>query len=101
MATLDDLKLEPEQRKLADFLVTTWSHLRIYGVPPGVPPERLAVLRKAFFETMKSPQLIKDAERQGVIVAPSSWKIIEADMKRLSKTSSQTLAQYKKLAGLK
>jgi len=101
VATLDDLKLDPEQRKLADFLVTTWSHLRIYGVAPGVPPERLAVLRKAFFETMKSPKLIKDAERQGVIVSPSSWKRIDADMKRLSKTSSQTLEQYKKLAGLK
>ncbi len=101
VATLDDLKLDTKQRKLADFLVTTWSHLRIYGVPPGVPPERLAVLRKAFFETMKSPKLIQDAERQGVIVSPSSWKKIDADMKRLAKTSSQTLAQYKKLAGLK
>jgi len=101
VATLDDLKLDTKQRKLADFLVTTWSHLRIYGVAPGVPPERLAVLRKAFFETMKSPKLIQDAERQGVIVSPSSWKKIDADMKRLAKTSSQTLAQYKKLAGLK
>ncbi len=101
VATLDDLKLDAKQRKLADFLVTTWSHLRIYGVAPGVPPERLAVLRKAFFETMKSPKLKKDAERQGVIVSPSSWERIDADMKRLSKTSSSTLERYKKLAGIK
>jgi len=101
VATLDDLKLDAEQRKLAEYLITTWSHLRIYGVSPGVPPERLAVLRKAFMDALKSPKLIKDAERQGVIVSPSSWKRIEADMKRLSKTSSNTLEKYKKLAGLK
>jgi len=101
VATLDDLKLDPGQRKLADFLITTWSHLRIYGVPPGVPPERLEVLREAFRKTVQSPGFIKDAERQGVIVSPSSWERIEADMKQLSQTSPEILKRYKKLAGLK
>jgi len=101
VATLDDLKLDADQTELADFLVKTWSHLRIYGVPPGVPQKRLAVLREAFSKAVKSPKFMKDAERQGVIVSPSSWEEIEADMKSLAQTSPRTLNRYKKLAGLK
>ncbi len=101
VATLDDLKLDTNQRKLADYLFKTWSHLRIYGLPPGVPQKRIAVLREAFAKTVKSPKLIKDAERQGVIVSPSPWEAIEADMKSLAQASPKTLKMYKKLAGLK
>ena len=101
VATLDDLNLDAGQHELADYLVKTWSHLRIFGVPPGVPAKRLAVLREAFSKAVKSPKFIKDAERQGVPVSPSSWEEIEADMKSLAQASPRILNMYKKLAGLK
>ena len=66
-----------------------------------MPQKRIAVLREAFAKTVKSPKLIKDAERQGVIVSPSPWEAIEADMKSLAQASPKTLKMYKKLAGLK
>ncbi len=68
---------------------------------PGVPPQRLAILREAFKKTFNSPEFEKDAERRGIIVSRSSWQKIEADMKQLSQTSPKTLKMYKKLAGVK
>ena len=98
---MKDLKLDTEQQKLMEFLITTWRHLRIYGLPPGVPPNRLEILRDAFAKTFNSPDFEKDAERQGIIVSPSSWEKINADMKQLSQTSPKTLKLYRKLTGLK
>jgi tripartite-type tricarboxylate transporter receptor subunit TctC len=36
---------------------------RPYSVPPGVPPERLALLQKAFMETTKDPELLAEAKK--------------------------------------
>lgn len=36
---------------------------RPYSVPPGMPKERLAMLRKAFMETMKDPELLAEAKK--------------------------------------
>jgi hypothetical protein len=32
--------------------------------PPGTPPERMAVLRKAFLAVMRDPEFIADAKKQ-------------------------------------
>ena len=35
-----------------------------YPAPPGVPADRLAILRKAFDETLKDPEFLENAKRQ-------------------------------------
>ncbi len=58
------------------------------------------MLRSAFETMLKDPKVIKDGERQGVRVSPSSWQQIEADIKELSKAPPWIIEEYKKLAGL-
>ncbi|MGH7929521.1 MAG: hypothetical protein ACREQV_17165, partial [Candidatus Binatia bacterium] len=36
---------------------------RPYSVPPGMPPERLKLLQKAFMETTKDPELLAEAKK--------------------------------------
>ncbi len=100
VATLDDLGLDGEQRRLAEFLINSWRHLRLYAVPPGVPPERLALLREAFDKMLKAPKVIKDGERQGVRVSPTSWQKIEANIKDMAEAPRDMIRKYKKLAGI-
>jgi len=78
VATLEDLKLTPDQRKLAEFMTASWSMLRLYAVPPGTPPERVRVLREAFLKSLKSPQLLEDAQRMGVTIAPLSGEEVDS-----------------------
>ena len=38
------------------------------GLPPGTPKDRLAILRKAFENVLKDPDLLAEAEKAKVVV---------------------------------
>jgi tripartite-type tricarboxylate transporter receptor subunit TctC len=102
--TLKDLKLSTADSKLAEFMVKTWALLRTYAVPPGVPPDRVKILREAFLKALKSPKLQGDAKRQGVIVDPVSGQGVTQTIQKLNKltqSNPEILKRYKKLAGVK
>ncbi len=101
VATLKDLKLTPDQRKLADFLMATWRLLRLYALPPGTPPERIRVLRQAFVRALKSPKLLNDAEKQGVVLSPIYGEEVGRIVEELFQTPPEILEKYKKLIGSK
>lgn len=43
---------------------------RPYSVPPGVPQDRLQLLQKAFMDTLRDPELLKEAEKAKVAIDP-------------------------------
>jgi len=43
------------------FLRSSTAFGKPYAAPPGVPADRIAVLRKAFEDTLKDPQFLADA----------------------------------------
>ncbi len=45
--------------------------------PPGVPQDRAAVLRKAFADAMKDPQLLADAKKVNIEIEPVSGAEVE------------------------
>ena len=100
VATLDDLNLDAKERQFAEFLIKTWRHLRLFALPPGVPPKRLAIIRKAFDDMLKDPKVIEEGDRQGVRISPSSWQQIAADIKEQSEAPRWIMERYKKLAGI-
>ena len=97
IATLKDMNLNAEQKRLADFLVGTWKLLRLFAVPPGTPPDRVATLRKAFMDTLNSPELLEQAKRQKLIISPASPETVEKTIADLYKAPPQLLAKYKEL----
>ncbi len=101
VATEKDLNLDGKEQQFLEFLIKTWRHLRIFAMPPGVPPERLAIVRKGFDEMLKDPKVIESGDRQGVRISPSSWQKIAADIKDLSEADPWIIKKYKKLAGIK
>ena len=40
--------------------------------PPGVPPERLAILRKAFQDTMRDPEFLAEAKKANLDIDPAT-----------------------------
>ena len=59
---------------------------RPLAAPPGVPPERVAALRKALMEAMKDPALLADGARIGLVFMPMSGEEVEAELQELFKT---------------
>lgn len=101
VATLEDLPMTPAQRRLADFLIDSFSVLRLYALPPGTPAGRVEILRGAFMNALQDPRLISEAERQGVNVSPLTGGQVADIVKKMSQTPVEVLAQYKKLIGMK
>jgi hypothetical protein len=48
-----------------------------YAAPPGVPKERVEILRRAFMETMKDKDFLADAEKANLEITPVSGEAIQ------------------------
>jgi tripartite-type tricarboxylate transporter receptor subunit TctC len=54
-----------EQKPLVDLMVTQALISRPFAGPPGIPADRLKVLRDAFEKSWKDPKLVADAAKMG------------------------------------
>jgi tripartite-type tricarboxylate transporter receptor subunit TctC len=68
--TVLDVAASPEQRSVLQLIIARQTMARPFVAPPGLPPERLAALRRAFDATMQDPEFLADANRQGLDVRP-------------------------------
>lgn len=87
-----DLAKTPTQKQLLKLLVASQAIARPFAAPGGLPPERLATLRKAFADTVADPDFLADAEKQKLDVNPMSGQDVEDLMKDLYSTSPKLLA---------
>jgi hypothetical protein len=65
-----DLATNAEHRQIFDFISKAAVLARPVATNDGVPPERVAALRRAFEATMKDPQFLSEAQRQGMEINP-------------------------------
>lgn len=59
---------------------------RPFIAPPEIPKERLAALRAAFSATVRDPQFLAEAEKQGLELDPMDWEEMTETIKRLYDT---------------
>jgi tripartite-type tricarboxylate transporter receptor subunit TctC len=57
--------------------------LRPFLVSPEVPPERVDALRQAFMSTMSDPELLKDAEKAQLELAPLTGEQVQSAIREL------------------
>ena len=74
-----DLPASPQDKAAMRLIVSRQSIARPFAAPPGVPPERIKILRDAFDATMKDPDFVKEATRLALEVRPVGG----ADVQRL------------------
>ena len=53
----------PEQRQLLHFIFSSDRFVRPYVFPPNVPPDRIAIMRRALVDTLKDPDLMAEAAK--------------------------------------
>jgi len=56
---------------------STYDFQRPLSLPPGTPKGRLAILRKAYRDTMKDPEFLREAKKSKLIISYVSGKEIE------------------------
>jgi tripartite-type tricarboxylate transporter receptor subunit TctC len=62
---------------------------------PGVPPDRLAVLRRAFDETMKDPEFLAEAQRIRLGVTPMTGEALQKLVAQVSSLSPALLEKVR------
>lgn len=67
---LPELAANDEQRAILDFISMAFAVGRPIATTPGVPPERVAALRKAFNDTVVDPVFIEAAAKAGAQIKP-------------------------------
>jgi tripartite-type tricarboxylate transporter receptor subunit TctC len=60
----------PEERKVAELIVSQQIFNRSYLVPPGIPADRLKALRDAFMATTTDPSFVADAKSARIDLSP-------------------------------
>ena len=65
-----DLAKTPEQKQILTLVFARQALGRPYLAPPGLPPDRLEALRKAFMDTMKDPEFLAEADKAKLEVTP-------------------------------
>jgi hypothetical protein len=69
---LRDLMADEDNRRMANMLVAGSKIGMALVAPPGVPEDRVALLRKAFDATMRDPQFRAEAKKRKLDVDPIS-----------------------------
>ena len=92
--TLDFAKT-PEQRQILELVYSQEIFARPYMVATEVPKERVEVLRKAFMETWADPDLLAEAKKIDLDVAPISGADVQAVIAKIYATPPAVIAKAK------
>ena len=73
-----DLVTDPVKKQVLALILMRQEIGRPVAAPPGVPADRLEILRRAFDETMKDPAFLAEAEKLQLEIEPLSARAIDA-----------------------
>jgi len=94
---LDKHKASDVHRRLAKILVLPDDMGRPFFGPPGMPADRLKILREAFVKMMNDPDLIAEATKKGLEPSIMTGEDVEALGRELGTLSPEVLQRLKPL----
>ena len=83
VAHVYDYARDDEDRAVFDMVFGRYVLGRPILAPPGLPPERVRMLRAAFMATMTDAEFLEDARRLKLEIEPSSGEQVEAIVTRI------------------
>lgn len=97
-----DLVKNEEDRLLFEAAYGPLTLGRPFLMPPEIPADRLAAVRKAFMDMIKDPDFRSEAEKLGLqIDNPRSGEQLQADVERLYRTPPHIVERLRRIAQAK
>jgi tripartite-type tricarboxylate transporter receptor subunit TctC len=94
---MDEFKTEEVGRRLATVILASGELGRPYLLPPGVPTERLKILRESFMKLMVDSAFLADIKKRNLEVDPSTGEELERLAKQVMAQPSTVIERVKKL----
>jgi len=96
---MDRYKATDDARRLAKVMLAAGDFGRPIVAPPGVPADRVNILREAFDKAAKDPQFVADAKKRSLEMDPSSGEELSALAKEVMSAPPEIVAKITGLLG--
>src|SRR5258706_12858884 len=93
-----DLGSDPHSRKVLELILIRQEMGRPFAMPPGVPTDRVAMMRRAFDETLKDPGFLAEAAKLQLEIDPLSGNEIAELLNRAYSAPKPIVARAAQLA---
>jgi hypothetical protein len=93
-----DLARSEDDAALLTLFSTPSTIGRSVVAPPGLPPQRVAELRRAFVETLRDPSLLRDVERAKLDLEPLPGEALQAAVASARNFSPELIARAQRIA---
>jgi tripartite-type tricarboxylate transporter receptor subunit TctC len=93
--TAVDLARNDEERQVVSAIMVAAEIGSAFFTAPGVPPERLTALRRAFDATMKDPEFLADARKIKLTVGPMNGEALQKLVTSVSALSPEMLKKVR------
>jgi tripartite-type tricarboxylate transporter receptor subunit TctC len=94
---MDKYKTSQTGRRLAQVILSGDELGRPMVAPPGVPADRVKMLREAYSKALKDPELIAEVSRSRLDMEPSTGEEIETIVQEVMDQPPEVIALIKKL----
>jgi tripartite-type tricarboxylate transporter receptor subunit TctC len=96
---MDKYKTGEETRQLAKVVLASDEFGRPLVFPPGVPADRVKIIRDAFNKTINDPALLAEAKRRRLDIDPATGEELDALAKEVMTATPEIVEKVKKLIG--
>jgi tripartite-type tricarboxylate transporter receptor subunit TctC len=93
--TAVDLARSDEEKQVLSAIMVAAEVGSAFFTTPGVPPERLAALRRAFDATMTDPEFLADAKNTSLTVGPLGGEALQKLITTVSNLSPEMLVKVR------
>ena len=91
------LAKSPQDRQIMEVVFAKYGMARPFFTTPDVPPDRLALLRRAFDATMSDPVVIAEATKLGMELSPVRGEEVEAMVVKMMATPDDLAARAREV----
>ena len=96
-----DFAKSPQDRQIMDLIYSSEIFGRPYILPPGVPADRVAALRKAFLDTLHDPDLLAEGQKLHLDLDPISGEELQTIAAKMYATPADVVERAKQAVAYK
>ena len=96
-----ELTRNDNERAALDLILTQQVMGRPFAAPPKVPADRVTALRRAFDQSLKDPELLAEAEKAQLEIAPVDGEALQAMVEHMFQAPQDVIDAARKAIGQK
>jgi tripartite-type tricarboxylate transporter receptor subunit TctC len=95
---MDKRKTSAVSRNVARLMLISATLGRPMTATPGIPADRIKILREAYVKAFREPEVIEEAKKKRFELTTLSGEEVEAEMREIMNQPSEVIERVRKLS---